>query len=322
MKIKALFLGLFFLSPILSWSQPYEITEVDIFSLKKPISAKDITVCGINIENSIYEILNKLGKNKSDLFKYVGYDILHIEPGFQINTADKKTIKSIYLHSKFREKLKGKTAGLFNLETSEDVAKYIKSYFGEPDHKRYNRLEDSGYEHNVYYYYSGFKFNWNLYSNKKPPELSIWFELISDEELEALKNPPISDDWEVLKDIDELEVVIEILSLDALKIGLTQDRLETVVELKLRRERIKIIESPLMPYLYINVNVARNAFNINLELKETVKIQRLNRIAYGNTTWRVGTTGGHADKPEYIVSALSRLLDDFLNAYYKANPKK
>lgn len=317
MKTKIFIMGLAFLLSIsFIWAQPYEITEVDIFSLKKPISAKDITVRGINIENSIYEVLNKFGKNKSELISLVDRYIFSVEPGIFINTVDKKTIESIRLYDKFKEKLKGKTAGLFNLETSVDVARYIKMYFGEPDHTYSDSF--GGMEANSYSYYNGFKFNWNFYSNRKPPKLEIWFELVSDE---AIK-PPISEDWEFLKDIDELGVLVERLSMYASEIGLSRERLITVVELKLRREGVKVVKAINKPYLYINVLVLENAFSILIELMEEVKIKRLNRIAYRVATWRTGATGIHGDDPEYIVSSLSSQLDEFLNDYYKANPKK
>lgn len=110
MKIKALFLGLFFLLPIFSWTQPYEITEVDIFSLKKPISAKDITVYGISIENSLQEVLDKFGKNISDLSSSEPekYYFLKIAPGVSIRSTDKKTIDAIFLGPDFKDNLKGK----------------------------------------------------------------------------------------------------------------------------------------------------------------------------------------------------------------------
>lgn len=143
MKTKIFIMGLAFLLSIsFIWAQPYEITEVDIFSLKKPISAKDITVRGINIENSIYEVLNKFGKNKSQLASGIDSYFFFVEPGISIHTVDKKTIAFIRLCDKFKEKLKGKTAGLFNLETSVDVARYIKMCFGEPDYYPHKMEED------------------------------------------------------------------------------------------------------------------------------------------------------------------------------------
>lgn len=317
MKTKIFIMGLAFLLSIsFIWAQPYEITEVDIFSLKRPISAKDITVRGINIENSIYEVLNKFGKNKSQLVSMVDHYFFSVEPGLSINTIDKKTIGAIKLYGEFKKKLKGKTAGLFSLETSVDVARYIKMCFGEPDYTYYDSF--GGIEVNSYSYFNGFKFSWNFNSNIKPPKLKIWFELVSDEEIK----PPISEDWEVLKDIDELGVLVESLSICASEIGLSRERLITVVELKLRREGVKVVEAINTPYLYINVLVLKNAFNIRIELTEKVKIKRLNRIHYAVVTWGTGATGIHGDDPEYIVSGLSSQLDKFLNDYYKANPKK
>ena len=64
------------------------------------------------------------------------------------------------------------------------------------------------------------------------------------------------------------------------------------------------------------------AFNVTLDIKEQVKLHRDASIECTATTWSQSITGTHGSDPEYIVSALSMLLDDFLNDYYKANPKK
>ena len=127
-----------------------------------------------------------------------------------------------------------------------------------------------------------------------------------------------------LKGINAIFVLIEKLPEDAIEIGLTSHRLKTVTELRLRREGITIKkESDISyPYFYVTVNVVGRAFNIELSLNEWVKLFRNPSIECYARTWNHSYTGTHGNDPEYIVSSLSALLDEFLNDYYKANPKK
>ncbi len=328
MKIKALFLGLFFLLPILSWTQPYEITEVDIFSLKKPISAKDITVYGISIENSLQEVLDKFGKNVSDLSSSEPekYYFLKIAQGVSIRSTDKKTIDAIFLGPDFQDNLKGKTADFFNLTKSEGLERYITNWLGKPDRRYFQSSKN--YDMDIFYYFDGFVFSGMFFPFTGPYH---YIELVSNEglrqkfksparDLDTLAGEFISIKSEVLKDLNEIPIVIEDPGGGGTKIGLTSNRMRTVTELKLRKEGIKIIEKSTC-FLYVNTMIAGNAFRVRLELKEKAKISRLDAF-YAATTWQNEMVGTHGNNPEYIVSALGELLDEFLNDYYKANPKK
>jgi len=134
--------------------------------------------------------------------------------------------------------------------------------------------------------------------------------------------------WKNLRNIgSEFEVAIEYLPKDAKKIGLTRNRLITVVELRLRREGITIIDISKSdfepPLVYINVNVVGKAFNVSLNIYERIQLKRIpGSQGLSANVWQINQTGTHADDPEYIVSALNKLFDDFFNDYYKANPKK
>ncbi len=126
---------------------------------------------------------------------------------------------------------------------------------------------------------------------------------------------------EVLEGINALDVLIESLNEEALELGLTENRLQTVTELRLRKEGIKIT-GPQDPTLYVNVNVVGKAYHISLEIKELLDLIRIKNSCLVVVTYNKGFTGTHGNKPEFIVSSLSILLDIFLNDYYKANPKK
>ncbi len=142
-------------------------------------------------------------------------------------------------------------------------------------------------------------------------------------------------DEKVLKGIDMLKIGIEYLSDEAKNIGLTRGRLRTVTELRLRKEGITIFgkehisttywEIPRYrntPIILVNVSVVGNAFRVSLEIFEYVILRRDESIECLAFTWNENMLGTHGNNVEYIVTALGELLDEFLNDYYKANPKK
>ena len=130
--------------------------------------------------------------------------------------------------------------------------------------------------------------------------------------------------YETLRNIgSKFEVVID--EEDPKKIGPTKERLRTVSELRLRKEGITIAgEASLeIPCIYVIVSVVGSAYNINLMIREWVELKRLPSpkwILVG--IWSKDFTGIHARDPEYIVSSLNILFDEFFNDYYKANPKE
>ena len=71
-----------------------------------------------------------------------------------------------------------------------------------------------------------------------------------------------------------------------------------------------------VPFLYVRVDAVGRAFHVALEYHKQV-VDVASDEAYATRTWRVGGTGtGDVD---YIVSALSRYLDEFLTEYLRVN---
>ena len=64
-------------------------------------------------------------------------------------------------------------------------------------------------------------------------------------------------------------LVIENLSSDAKKIGLTEEALQAAVESRLRTARLYTSDT-LKPYLYVQVSVVREAFSARLEYKKSL----------------------------------------------------
>jgi len=156
MRLKILILGLVcLLFPLLSWTQTYEITEVDIFSLGKISSAEEVTVYGISIKNSLKEALEKFNKKEGDIEKKEEYYFLNGLPeGLVIRSVDKKNIQAIFLHPDFKINLKGKTSKYYDLKTDEEFQSYVTECFGKPD---YISQDSFGFVTTLYYL-KGFEF--------------------------------------------------------------------------------------------------------------------------------------------------------------------
>ena len=58
-----------------------------------------------------------------------------------------------------------------------------------------------------------------------------------------------------LAGITGIAVIVEGFSAEASNLGFDPDVIKTAAELRLRRSGVKVDESPLLPYLYINVNL-------------------------------------------------------------------
>ncbi len=121
-------------------------------------------------------------------------------------------------------------------------------------------------------------------------------------------------------------VLVEGLTNDAAEIGLYESRIKDKIELRLQQAGINIIskneyiEGDYDYYLYANILVVGNAFNIKLEFKRTVyytvdeKLYRKNAVS-----WDSGGSGTHGSNSEYIIDGLDRYMDSFINNFLKAN---
>lgn len=136
-----------------------------------------------------------------------------------------------------------------------------------------------------------------------------------------------------LKGITALSVVIEDLGSKAPD-GLTQEQLQTDVELKLRMAGIHVSppDEP-GPYLYVQVtsdssqNLAGRQtgyfYNVNLEFRQLVFLQR-NKVVAVASTWGlegIGISGPGMTTVQTIRDLVGDTVDKFMNAYLSVNPK-
>jgi hypothetical protein len=142
---------------------------------------------------------------------------------------------------------------------------------------------------------------------------------------------------EGLKGLKGVHVLVEDLNIDAEADGLSKDAIQTDVERKLQQSGIRVLTqtqmqaAPGKPALCVRVSTAEipgyptySCF-ISVELKESVKLQRNFGIqVVGATTWQTNGDVGYVNTQSLFTlrDRVKDKVDQFCNAYLKANPKK
>jgi hypothetical protein len=142
-----------------------------------------------------------------------------------------------------------------------------------------------------------------------------------------------------LKGLRGVTVAVELLHPEAEEYGLTRKAIQTDSELRLRQNGIRVI--PLNEYstfdatLYINVGTVLSdefpntdlriaAVSIKVEVKQSVMLFRDPKIWRNATTWE----NGHIVLCEvsklrsFVRETVQDCVDEFINDYLAANPKK
>ena len=118
-----------------------------------------------------------------------------------------------------------------------------------------------------------------------------------------------------------MKLMIEGLDDDAEAIGLTKEALQAAVESRLRAARLYTEDYAKAngSWLYVNVHLVGRAFSIKV-LYHKIVTDEFGVTAPASTWGAVGgSTGTHSGDAGYIVSSLSRTLDEFLAGYLRVN---
>lgn len=130
-------------------------------------------------------------------------------------------------------------------------------------------------------------------------------------------------------------VAVEEIRADAERDGLFRSTLQTDVELKLRQAGVRVLTeaeasaTPGRPWLYLTVATYRGreniyAYSIRLALLERAIPVRNPTISLGALTWRatgkLGLVG--AENLSQLREPIRDTVDQFINAYLEANPKR
>jgi hypothetical protein len=139
-----------------------------------------------------------------------------------------------------------------------------------------------------------------------------------------------------LAGISVMGVVVQDLTKDAIEAGLIKEQIRTDVELKLRREGIRIVSEeeqlkvPGSPCINVQINCLRHktlpilVFDINVTLIQGVFLMRNQEITAIGGTWFRDLLGCVGDSlfVSTVRQGVDDLVDIFLNDYLAANPKK
>lgn len=135
-------------------------------------------------------------------------------------------------------------------------------------------------------------------------------------------------DDETLKGITSIKVFVEGVDPADKPRGLTRGQLQTDVESRLRKAGIAL--SPdATEYLYVNVNTLRSrqrltSFSVVVMVRQSAYLIRDPSItAPAAITWWKGTDGITVpDNLSGVRDAVGDLVDQFIDAYRKQNPKR
>ena len=114
-------------------------------------------------------------------------------------------------------------------------------------------------------------------------------------------------------------LVVEDTTKGSKNIGLTEQRIQTMAESRLRAARIYHKDSGTA--LYINVHYLEGnagAFSLRLEFQQPVRLLRYGKTMIA-TTWDISVLGTAAGSAEYIMQVLSEYVDRFVNEYLRVN---
>ncbi|MFC1651204.1 hypothetical protein ACFL2X_06495 [Candidatus Latescibacterota bacterium] len=139
---------------------------------------------------------------------------------------------------------------------------------------------------------------------------------------------------ESLRGLKGIMMAIEDLKPDIEEDGLSQEKIQTDVELKLRLAGIIVLDDngwlnePGQPYLYVNINSKKNnaagiyAFNIGVSLKQNVIIARVPELLISTETWQAENVGYISVKNAAGMRDLIKdVVDIFINDFLAVNTK-
>lgn len=139
----------------------------------------------------------------------------------------------------------------------------------------------------------------------------------------------VSGDFDVLKGVKGVYILIGEVEKDERAAGLTPEDLRKAVELPLRRSGIKVFSVPEVqkvrggPVIVVKVRVIQGAYRIAFDFRENGRLERKpDTLLLNISTWSRDVIGTFDGDPEPIIKQLGKAVDDFCLDYLKANPKK
>ena len=125
-------------------------------------------------------------------------------------------------------------------------------------------------------------------------------------------------------DYKRVKIGIEQLNGAAKIIGLTEERIRTRCELRLRQYGLEPVpvDDQMPEFVYIGIHVVGTAYHTWVEFGRPVVFNSGKELyKTSGKTWFRSETGTHGGDAEFILRGLDSLFDEFLNEYLKANSK-
>ncbi len=131
---------------------------------------------------------------------------------------------------------------------------------------------------------------------------------------------PSSERFALWNDCRPIRLVVQDLGDDAADIGLKWEAISVAVRSRLRAARLYTAEMgwPPQSQLYINVNIVGAAFDITVEYNKWLTDSISGEQGFA-ATWSKGSTGTHGRNSGFVLSAVSRHTDSFIDEYLRVN---
>jgi len=137
-----------------------------------------------------------------------------------------------------------------------------------------------------------------------------------------------------LKGLKKVSVVVQIekpLSEDFKKVGLTEERIRTGIELKLREAKIDVVYAtdltPEAPILHVDINGSNKngktySFLIELELWQRTFLKRDPKLEVIAGTWSTGVfgSGQASNMANDMMGLINSMMGTFVKACLSVNP--
>jgi len=127
-------------------------------------------------------------------------------------------------------------------------------------------------------------------------------------------------DANTLKGIGEVQVAIGDLSDSAQALGLEEEKIQTDIEVQLRRAGLRVSSTPVGAFIYVSVSVVGKASAIRVELNQSARLL-LSGEVWTVTTWSKDYLEANSTA-ESVRSHFKDIVDAFLNDWLSVNPKK
>jgi len=124
------------------------------------------------------------------------------------------------------------------------------------------------------------------------------------------------DRFQLWNDCRPLGLIVEPLPEDATDIGLAEEAVTAAVHSRLRTGRL--YGDDARQFLWISVNVVSLAFNINVGFYKAVR-DEMSGVNLSAITWLASFTGMHGRDSSYILSSVTRKVDEFIDEYLRVN---